>query len=273
MRLIERLAPIAREPLVHFLIAGALIFAMFGGASRDPASRTITVNETEVRALVEQWNQTWRRQPTAAEFDGLVRDYVKDEIYYREAIRLGLDKDDVIMRRRMRAKMEFLVAAQAESEMPSDTALQAWLDGHQKDYATAPAISFDQIYLGNDAARSGQVLAQLQHGASPETLGAPLSVPATLDATRSDEIDRQFGDGFAARLASQPIGQWSGPVLSGFGQHIVRVRKVAPGSVPPLAEIHKAVENDWREANRARREDRAYQALLDGYTIRIAKPQ
>lgn len=271
MTLAERAGRLVREPLVHFLAAGALIFALWGGGG-DVADRSITVTEAQVRGLTEQWEQQWHRQPTPAEVDGLIRELVKDEVYYREALRLGLDTDDIIIRRRMRSKMEFLVAAQAENEAPSDTALQSWLDTHRREYATSPALSFDQIYAGTDADRARTVLAQLNKGADPATLTSPLSVPATLDNAPAGDIDRQFGDGFARAIAALPPGRWAGPVASGFGHHLVRLRKLTPGAVPPLASVRKAVENDWREVNRTRRENAAYQALLDGYTIRIARP-
>ncbi len=259
-----------REPLVHFLAAGALVFWLFGSAANDPDDRSITVSEPQITVLAKQWEATWQRAPTQVEVDGLIRDHIKDEVYYREALRLGLDKGDIIMRRRMRSKMEFLVAAESESEAPSDAASQAWLDAHKSKYATNPALSFDQVFVGEgNAARA---LAQLRAGVEPQQIGVPLSVPATLEDARGEEVDRQFGEGFAKVIAAQPRGVWYGPVTSGFGAHIVRVRRVVAGSVPPLATIRQAVENDWREANRKTREARAYQALLDGYTIRIAKP-
>lgn len=271
MTIIERVKRLAREPLVHFLVAGMLVFALWGGGD-DAADRSITVTETQVRRLTEQWAQQWHRQPTPREVDGLIRDLIKDEVYYREAVRLGLDKDDIVIRRRMRSKMEFLVAAQAENEVPSEAALQTFLDTHRRDYATSPALSFDQIYVGSDSDRARMVLVQLDSGADPATLASPLSVPPTLDDAPAGDIDRQFGDGFAKAIAALPPGRWAGPVASGFGQHLVRLRKLTPGVVPPIASVRKAVENDWREANRIGRENAAYQALLDGYTIRIAKP-
>jgi peptidyl-prolyl cis-trans isomerase C len=204
MTLVERGKRLVREPLVHFLVAGALIFAIWGGGG-DTADRSITVTETQVRGLTEQWEQQWHRQPTPAEVDGLIRDLIKDEVYYREAVRMGLDTDDIIIRRRMRSKMEFLVAAQAENETPSDAALQRWLDTHPRDYATAPALSFDQIYIGSDAGAARRALAQLDKGADPATLARSLSVPPKLDEAPSGDIDRQFGDGFAKAVAALPI--------------------------------------------------------------------
>jgi peptidyl-prolyl cis-trans isomerase C len=269
--LLELAKRLVREPLTHFLVAGALIFAIWGGGSND-ADRSITVTEAQVRGLSEQWEQQWHRQPRPAEVDGLIRDLIKDEVYYREAMRLGLNTDDIIIRRRMRSKMEFLVAAQAETEIADDAALQKWLDTHRGDYETNPAMSFDQIYVGSDAERARMALAQLNKGADSAALAVPLSVPSTLDDAPAGDIDRQFGDGFAKAVAALPPGGWAGPVASGFGLHLVRLRTLTLGALPPLSAVRKAVENDWREANRIGRENAAYQALLDGYTIRIAKP-
>jgi peptidyl-prolyl cis-trans isomerase C len=205
---VERAKRLAREPLVHFLVVGALIFAVWGGGG-DAADRSITVTEAQVRGLTEQWEQQWHRQPAPAQVDGLIRDLIKDEVYYREAVRLGLDKDDIIMRRRMRSKMEFLIAAQAENEVPSDAALQNWLDTHRRDYATNAALSFDHIYVGNDVDRARRALAQLDKGADPAALTSPLSVPPTLDNAPAEDIDRQFGDGFAKAVAALPPGRWA----------------------------------------------------------------
>jgi peptidyl-prolyl cis-trans isomerase C len=272
MALTNRFTWLLREPLIHFLIAGALVFALFGGGVDDPADRSITVTEAQVRGLTEQWEQTWRRQPTQTEIDGLIRDYIKDEVYYREAIRLGLDQNDTMMRRRMRSKMEFLIAAQSENEMPSNVALQAWLNTNKSKYMTGSALSFDQVFVNGDTAAAAKILVQLKQGGASSSLGDPLLVPATFEAAQAQDIDEQFGGGFAKQIAQQPMGQWAGPVRSGFGQHLIRLRKVVPGAVPPLDQVRQAVENDWREAKRMDREDKSYQALLDGYTIRIAKP-
>ncbi len=269
--LTDRVRGLWREPLLHFLLAGAVIFALFGGAVNDPSDRSITVSEAQLRGLTEQWEQTWGRQPTPSEVDGLIRDYVKDEVYYREALRLGLDQDDIILRRRMRSKMEFLVAAESEAETPSDAALQAWLNERQTKYATNPILSFDQIFVGEDR-NVASIITRLNQGGDPAQYSSPLSVPRHLEDIPAQEIDRQFGEGFAKLLGAQPVGQWRGPVASGFGQHIVRLRKITPGAIPPLANIRQMVENDWRAANRSRREAKAYQALLDGYDIRIAAP-
>jgi peptidyl-prolyl cis-trans isomerase C len=263
-----------REPLVHFLLAGIAVFAFSGLRDQpaDPASRTITIMEADVTRLATNWQAAWRRPPSAQELDALIRDHVKEEVYYREALRLGLDTDDPIIRRRLRSKMEFISAAASENMVPTDAALRVWIDRNPARYARDPAFSFDQIYLGQSADRAAATLAQLRAGQDWRTLGQAISLPRAEDGTDRGSIARTFGDDFAAALSGLPVGQWRGPVASGFGQHLVRVRAVQPGALPPLAELRQVAINDWRAETRAAREARAYQTLLDSYRISIARP-
>lgn len=270
-----------REPLFHFLIAGGIIFALFSwsGNAVDASSRHIVVDEEQVKRLASSWSQTWRRPPTDAELDGLIRDYIKEEVYYREAKRLGLDQDDVIVRRRLRSKMEFLATSEAENMVPSDAILQAWLDKYPARYATDPVVSFDSVYIESDdtddAARNRalDMLAQLRQGRDPATLSDPISLPREMEAASQNSIRQQFGDDFATAILSLPKAQWSGPIQSGFGLHLVRIRQIDASRKPALAEVRQRLENDWRAATKEQRENSAYQKLLDGYDIEIAQPK
>lgn len=261
-----------REPLVHFLIGGALVFAFFTwrGEAVDPESRSITVTVDTAGQLAARFEQTMQRAPTPAEMDGIIRDYIREEVYYREAIRLGLDADDSVIRRRLRSKMEYLARAEAEAAKPDDTTLQAWLDRNAARYSADARTSFDQVFLGDGDGAAA--LRALKSGGDWQNLGKPISLPRSLDAADKAEIARTFGEEFAATLAKQKQGDWSGPVRSGFGQHLVRIRKVEVPQQPKLADIRQRVENDWRAGTAASREAKAYQALLDGYTITIEKP-
>lgn len=236
-----------REPLVHFLLAGAALFLAlsFVDDTPDAASRTIVVTEAQAGVLAERFAQTWQRQPSAAEIDGMIRDYVREEVYSREAIRLGLDQDDLLIRRRLRSKMEAIATAEAESAVPDEAQLARWFAANSGRYAPPRRIAFEQRQIGPAA-----------------------TLPPQMDAP-ADEIDRVFGDGFAAALARRPLNAWSGPVESGFGRHEVRVTKVEAATPPKLETVRQRVVNDWRAATRKLREQAAYQALLDGYTIRI----
>lgn len=275
----EGAAKALHEPLVHFLIAGLAVFAFSSlrDVPADPASRTIIISEEQVTRLAARWQAAWRRAPTAREIDALIRDHVKEEIYYREARRLGLDQDDPIIRRRLRSKMEDLSIAAAENAMPSDAVLKDWVARHPARYATDPRISFDQIYLGQgDAAaiagRAGAIQRALRGGADWRALGERISLPPALEAAEQTAVARQFGDDFAVALIDLASGDWVGPMASGFGFHLVRVRTVAVATPPRLDEVRKRAENDWRAATLAAREARAYQVLLDGYVIKIERP-
>ena len=260
-----------REPLVHFLGAGSALFLLMGQFGADDSlDRSITIDETQVARLASVWAQTWNAPPSPQELDNLIRDYIKEEIYFREAIRLGLDADDPVIRRRLRAKMEFLATAQTQNMEPTDTALQSFYAANKIRYAEKPAFSFDQQFLGEDEDSAKASVMALNAGKPVQA--QPLSVSASMDNASSESISREFGDTFAGSLRNLPQGRWSGPVQSGFGWHAVRVRKVIASGTPPLSDIRQRVSNDWRAETQAKREAAAYQALLDGYDIRIAKP-
>lgn len=279
MNIGEQLRRLVREPLVHFLAAGVLVFviASWRGAAVDPADRTITIDEDRVTWLVGQFEQTWQRSPSPLEIDQLIRDYVKEEVYYREALRMGLDQEDPVIRRRLRSKMEFLAASQVESAPATDAELAAWLNAHKAQYAEGARYSFDQIYLGSAddpkiAAQAPALKRALAAGKDWRAEGQAISLPAQMVQADATAIGNEFGEDFAAALPAIAVGGWQGPVKSGFGLHLVRITQFVPGRVPPLSAVRQRVENDWREATLSDRQDRAYQALLDGYSVRIKKP-
>jgi peptidyl-prolyl cis-trans isomerase C len=260
-----------REPLVHFLAAGSILFLVMGHfGAQDNLDRNITIDEAEVTRLATQWEQTWRRPPSAEELDNLIRDHIKEEVYFREAMRLGLDADDPVIRRRLRAKMEFLATAQVQNMEPTDAALTAYYNKHKARYAERPAYSFDQLFAGDNEVEAKYMVSALKAGRPVKA--EPLSVDGSMDNAQFEAVERQFGDIFANSLRNLPIGRWSGPVQSGFGWHAVRVRNVAAARTPPLATVRQRVANDWSAQTQSKREADAYQALLDGYDIRIAKP-
>lgn len=261
-------AALLREPLVHFLIAGALVFALLSGRAADPGERRIVVSEAVVTRLVDRWSQAFRRRPSQGETDGLIRDWVRDQVYYREALRLGLDRDDDVVVKRMRNKMIALAAAEAEAREPSDAELQALLARDPARYAGEPRSDFEQLYFGADRPAAQAALAALRQG-RPRIEGTPSPLPARFAQAGRSELAERFGDGFAAALTEQPLGLWSGPLESGLGLHLVRVtRREAP---PPanLATLRQRLTNDWRAAALRKAEDEAYRRLLAGYEVTI----
>lgn len=272
-----RAAALLREPLAHFLLAGAVVFAALSGRPPDPGERRIVVSETVANRLVERWMQSFRRAPTTDEVDGLIRDHVMDQVYYREALRLGLDRDDEVVIRRLRNKMIALAASEAEAASPSDVELQALIDRNPARYGTEPLLDFTQVYLGGDSpaarAAAASALATLQRGGSAEALRQPSPLPASYRRALASDVSGVLADEFVAALAKLPVGRWSGPVASGAGLHLVRIDRRDPPTAPRLAAVRQKVENDWRSAATQKAVNDAYNRLLKGYDVVIERPQ
>ena len=252
-----------REPLVHFLLAGAVIYlglAWFGNPV-DPASRTITLGDEHRAGLALGFERTTGRPPTDAEMDGLVERWVREEVLYREALRLGLDDGDAVVRRRLSTKMNELAGASAETASVGEETLQSWLEDHPERFADDGSVSFDQrFFASEDAAR--------QALADSEPRSAPISLPESLASKSTREVREIFGQQFAQGLSGlDPSEDWQGPIPSGFGWHIVRLTDRKNGAVPPLAAIRDRVEADWRNATIAERREAAYRVLRDAYRV------
>jgi hypothetical protein len=271
-----------REPLLHFLVLGAVLFWL-AGALGDPAQGRrdrIVLSAGDVEQIAAGFERTWQRPPTQAELAGLLEDRVREEIFYREALALGLDRDDTIVRRRMRQKMEFLSEDLAALE-PGDADLEAWLAANPDAFRQEPRVAFRQIYLSRDrrgASVQGdaeRLVAELraQDGTVDlATRGDPLPLPAESDGLSASEASRLFGAAFAARLLELEPGRWEGPVESAYGLHAVFVRERVPGRDPALAEVRDAVAREWQAERRRQAREDSYRALRSRYEVEIAAP-
>lgn len=268
--------PLWRQPLVHFLVAGAAIFAL--NELRDPpepaGSNRIVVTVAAVERMAGLWQKTWGRPPSEAELQALVRDYIKEEIYYREALRLGLDVNDTVIRRRLRQKMEFMTDTDAEALDPDKATLQAFYEQNADRYSKSPVFDFEQIYFSaENADRIAPAIKALRSGTGSQSLGDPISLPAAMTTADESAIARTFGSAFYAGLQSLELDAWSGPVTSGFGQHLVKISRKEPARRLTLDEALRAVENDWRAAQRIASLEAAFEELRAGYEIEIEAPE
>jgi hypothetical protein len=274
---------LAREPLVHFLVLAALVFAAYavinrGGATEEP--QRITVTPAKIEQLSGLFAKTWQRPPTPAELKGLIDDFVKEEMYVREALALGLDQDDTVIRRRLRLKMEFMTDAEAGATPPTDAELQAWLDAHPDDFRKPPEVAFEQVFLNPQtrgaaaAADAGALLAALRGpaGLDAAKAGDPTLLPFALPLSPSAQVAGTFGADFARAIETLPDGEWSGPVASGYGLHLVRITQRKAGTMPTLAEARAAVEREWMNARRQDVERRRLEDLLKKYEVVIEPP-
>jgi hypothetical protein len=269
---------ILAEPFLHFLMLGALIFVLFGAADEGVADRnedTIFVSTDRVELLQAQFRRVWRREPTAAETQGLIDDYIREEVLYREALALGLDQSDPIIRKRLRYKIEFLADSGAELMDPGDQVLRQFLEENADDYHVMPRIAFRQIYLGEspgqaEIERTMVAAAQIGPDLGHEHLGRSTLLPTSIGLAGPREIDGAFGTGFFSALEDRPRGAWSGPVTSGFGKHLVQITAREPGRMPDLAEIRDAVLRDWQAERAEEIRDMQFQKFRSRYNIETA---
>ena len=265
-----------REPLLHFVGAGAAIFVLFQlvGGTEEFALRRIVVGPERVDHLVQSWRRTWQREPTPAELRGLVDDYVLEEILYREALAMGLDRDDTIVRRRLRQKMEFISEELTPEPEPGDDELARFLAGNPESFLLPPVVDFEHVYLNLDRRGAGaeedaaRLLETLLSGdADSSDLGDPLLLPNRFESAPADEIAARLGRDFVRALLEVEPCQWQGPIESGFGLHLVRVESRTPGRMPELAEVRHAVRREWGAAWRAEQKAAFEARLRESYEV------
>ena len=270
-----------KEPLVHFLALGAILFAIgvARGDGAGSATTRIALTPGVVERLIEGFRLTWQRPPTESEFRGLVTEYLREEVLYREAIEMGLDRDDQIIRRRMRQKLEFLTADLVESIEPAEDELQAYLDANPERYRQEYTISFTQVYFaeqdGSDpVARAEATLADLaaNPALNPESVGDPLMLPTVHRDLPERAVPATFGPGFAEQIVDHPLGEWRGPVTSAFGVHLVRVDAFEPGRASELSEVRDAVYRDLTSDRTRGAEEQFFERLLAQYTVTVEWP-
>jgi len=269
---------ILREPLFHFLLAGAALFLVYGLVAGPPDDRPdrIVVGEDRVATLVRSFERTWARPPSASELRGLIDDYVDEEVLYREALALGLDRDDVVVRRRMRQKMEFLNDDLGERD-PTDDELREFLAAHPDRFRAPSRMDFVQVFLGPEAGapvaeRAADLRIRLRGGADPGALGDRTLLPSGMRASTAADVASVFGPTLAEAVAEAPLGEWIGPVESGFGFHLILVSARETERLPALEEVRPAVAREWAADEREEALERFQQGLRERYEVEVRMP-
>jgi hypothetical protein len=278
----RQLAAFCREPLVHFLVIGGVLFLYWHvvGPRLATQPQSILITPAHVERIAQVWAKTHLRPPTAGELAGMVEQEIDEEILYRQAVALGLDRDDLVIRRRLATKMEFLTDDLAEAANPTDEQLQAFLLQHPDKFSLEPLTSFSQVYLdpskrGARAAQDAEnLLAQLnaKSGADWKTLGDPLPLPNAYSEAATALVARAFGREFPKKLALLPVGRWSGPIESGFGLHLVLIQDRTPGKAQPLADVREAVVTEWRTARRQELSAKFREQRRAGFAVTVEWP-
>lgn len=271
-----------REPLLHFFAIGLVLFVVNGlinGRDEGPPGEKVVISEGRVNQIAESFLLLSGRLPNRPELEVLVDDFVSEEIGYREAVAMGLDADDTIVRRRMRQKLEFLIEDGAASEAPTEAELQAWLDTTPSLYRLPERRAIRHVLANGDKrgaaakADAETMLAKLRSGAEPTKIGDSSMLPAAMPLTTEEGVAAQFGAEFAASVFAQQQKDWFGPVPSPFGQHLVLVMNVEPGRSVPLAEVRDKVRADWIESRRNIARDEFHARMRKRYDIRIEWPE
>jgi len=267
---------ILREPLFHFFLLGLGIFAIYGSLTpngqNDGDGTQIVIDTQDVDRLVKQFEATWRRPPTPEELSGLVEAQLREEILVREAIALGLDQGDAIIRNRLAQKMTFLTTSVAQSMLPEDEILIAHMETNRKRFTIPGQLAFDQISLP-EGADANSALAALNAGVDPDEVGNRSLLPLRIPLTSAQAIDATFGRNFYATLIDLPLDAWAGPVQSGYGAHLVRLTDRKEPRLPPLESIRDQVLADWRREQTDALTVAQFDAFRDKYEIKTPTPE
>lgn len=259
------MAGLLRDPLAHFVLAGAAIWGALAliGDPVDPAERTIDLSRERQAGIALGFERMMGRPPTDAEMEAAIARWVREEVLYREALRLGLDQGDAVVRRRLSTKMDELAGAEAAMAQPSEETLAQWLSSNVETYREGGSVSFEQAYFTTEEAARAAL-------ASGDRVGEQIGLPRSATKMSLDTVTQTFGEEFAGALAqSAPGAAWQGPIRSGYGWHLVHLSAREDGRIPPLAEIHERVLTDWRSATIADRRERAYALLREAYRIEV----
>jgi hypothetical protein len=274
------LKKLLQEPLLHFLVLGAGIFAVYHFVSSGNANKPgqIVVTQGRIDALITGFTGTWQRPPTRSELDGLIRDYVREEVCVRQAVALGLDKDDMVIRRRLQQKLQFVSEDLISQVEPTDDQLRKYFQTHPDMFRSETRFTFRQVYLdpqrhkdmGGDVVR---LLDQLRGRGEAKEFGDPTLLDHEFGSITVSDVARQFGDKFATKMTALSVGQWQGPIESAFGVHLICVTDRKEGRLPQFEEVTAAVRREWTNAQRQEANNKFYKSLVSHYVVTIEKPE
>ena len=282
----NRLMKLAGEPLVHFFMIGALIYAAYaytGGPVVEDDERSISITAGEITWLQDVWEKKWNRAPTQKELQGIVKQFLRERVLASEATAMGLDREDVVIRRRLAQKLEYLSQDLLGGGTPSDEDIAAFFAGNAKAYEVPAVLTLSHVYFDPDkrgaqaleeAKTQKPVLASLK--VPPEDsrgYGDPFLLQGYYPERTYAELAKLFGGGFVETLTGLSVGEWHGPVRSGLGFHLIRLDSRTPGRLPELAEIRPVVDREWSNERRLAVRDEMNASLLEGYDVVIEWPE
>jgi hypothetical protein len=268
-----------RQPLLQFAVAGFAVFVIYGGLHHDSQKQDpvrIEITADDVRRIEISWLARWQRPPTAQEMSAMLDEHVKEEILYREALALGLEKDDTIVRRRLAQKMEFLAEDVANLREPAPGELEAWFAKHHQQFAPPPLATFHHLFFASDKrgpsaeAEARRNLATLS-SKDAERGDAFMFQGAYVEQT-PDQVARVFGSKFAGSLFKQESGAWRGPIESGYGWHLVWIDALTPSELPTFEAVAEQAKAEWLSEQRIETKRATFEALKARYEVVVVEP-
>jgi parvulin-like peptidyl-prolyl isomerase len=262
---------LVREPLVHFLVLGALVFAVDAWMRPDAASNTIVVSEATVERLRSGYERRHGAAPDGEQTQRLIDAHIREEVLYREGLALGLHKSDPIVRRRMVQATEFLTEDLAPLEEPKDKELKAYLDEHSEAYRKPARVSLQHIYFSGEEAkaRAEAALETVRGPSETDDIGDAFVHGSSVRHADQGKLSQMFGEAFAERVLQLEPGTWSEPIASSYGAHLVYVDEKMPAGAPTLDEVRHEVRADWRTEAREEANREAIERLREGYDVRV----
>jgi hypothetical protein len=269
-----------KRPSVHVVLLGVVVagaILISKGPPSGDESRRVLLSGGDILQLKASFVRTWQREPTTIELRGALEQHIRQEILYREALARGYDRDDLVVRRAMQQKMEFLAASQALAEPPSDEEVEAFFSLRRERYRLPAIVSFAQVYISPDRrgaraeADAAEILARLRNE-DPEPDGLPtwgdsIMLEPYYAGVTEREVSATFGDQFSAAVVAQEPGSWEGPLLSGYGLHLVKVVQREDSRIPDWSEIRARIINDIEFEAKASARDQLYQEIAQSYEI------
>ena len=264
-----------RDPLFVFIVVGILLFAVDSVRQQESTDSNIVVSKNDIQRLHDQWLSQMGTAPTPGELDGLINSYIREEIFVREARKLGLERDDVIIRRRLAQKLQFVVEDRALLETPSDSALRGYFDRHKQRYEIAERLTFSHVFFSperrDDANKDAIKQLTSIHDGNWRELGDSFMLRRTYTQATSTEIRRDFGSRFMTSLSSLPVGTWRGPIVSGYGQHLVKLTQRNPARESSFDEAIERVRNDFNLERRNEANETELNAMRKNYRVEIER--
>ena len=274
-----------REPLLHFMFIGAAIYLLYGVFAEsvpEADDKTVVLTTGEIEWMQTSWQKRWNRLPTAEEFGGLIQQYIRETVLYREALTMGLNQHDQVIRRRLAQKLEFLAKDLVALTPPTEKELQTYFDEHREHYQQPARYTFTQVYIDPDKrgdttlddaeAIKAKLIADGDAIDDAGALGDAFMLQNYYPEKDQAEIQKFFGSGFAESLIELSPGQWHGPVLSGYGVHLVYVSNISEPQAPVFAEVRERVVQDWTTDRSEELNEQFYANLRDQYTVVIEEP-